>query len=118
MQFGKFYEEHKKLIIIVGLIIVAFIIYRYFWEKRSIAHDLGLGWKGTEPVLIPPTESTESTPSNDRNCLNPEIQKKIADEINKKLQEINACNCDDECKKKNQPKKSEDVEKFGNDNFY
>jgi len=116
MQFRKFYEEHKKLIIIVSLIIVAFIIYRYFWEKRSIAHDLGLGWKGTEPVLIPPTESV---PSNDRNCLNADAQKKIADEINKKLQEINACNCDDECKKKNQPKKSpEDVEKFGNDNFY
>jgi len=42
MGFTEFFNEHKKIIIVILILIVAFIIYRYFWENKSVTNDLDI----------------------------------------------------------------------------
>ena len=113
MNFKKFISDNKKILIIVGLIIIAFIIYRYFLQKHNILSDLNL------------KNSNRNNIFSKRICLDSKTQQQIANDINKKLQEINACDCADTCNNKinaiAQIKSSIDnniKESFGNDDFY
>ncbi|XWV24779.1 hypothetical protein QJ856_gp1004 [Tupanvirus deep ocean] len=120
MALRNFYDEHKKIIIIVGLIIIAFIIYRYFWEEKSFTKDfsitnlenridqleqsIGINPTFTHPNApsIPIAPGTPNAPiihgqTLHKVCLDQDTQRKIADDINKKLKEINACDCRETC---------------------
>jgi short subunit fatty acids transporter len=44
MSSRSFLNKNKKIIILFGIIIIAFVIYRYFWEKRNILVDINLDY--------------------------------------------------------------------------
>uniref|UniRef100_A0A6C0LSV9 Uncharacterized protein n=1 Tax=viral metagenome TaxID=1070528 RepID=A0A6C0LSV9_9ZZZZ len=94
----KFYADNKKVIILFVIIIIALLIYRYFWKRESITND------------FLPTKKEKQL------CINKDTQKKISEEINKKLQEINACDCKETCE--SSPIRQKTIEIFGNDDFY
>lgn len=96
-----FFYNHRKILIIIGVFIAAFIIYRYFWQKKDITQDLKLknvkrNLDEVENAINGRVQSL-SKENSGCNCLDPEVQRKIAEEIDKKLQEIDTCNCNDIC---------------------
>lgn len=108
MAFGDFYNEHKKFIIIILLLIIIFVIYRYFWEQKSITKDLSVdnlenrlnyleNAVGISPSFQPNTQPIIHGETLKPICLDQETQKQIVNDINKKLQEINACDCRETC---------------------
>jgi hypothetical protein len=44
MSSRSFLNKNKKIIILIGIVIIAFVIYRYFWEKRNILVDINLDY--------------------------------------------------------------------------
>lgn len=80
MEIKEFINEHKDKITYGGsaiiIIVVLFLVYRWFFSG-----------------------------SKKKKCLDPAAQNKIADEIRKKLDEIDSCDCND--KKKSKPDLSE-----------
>lgn len=127
MTFSDFFKDHQKIIIVILLLIIAFVIYRYFWERKSIKKDfsvsnvenrlnnlesaVGIGplFQPNSPSHSPlsPTINPNNSPNQNTTiipgqtlhqiCLNEETQKQIRDDINKKLQEINTCDCRETC---------------------
>lgn len=77
------------------LIILGYVLYKYLWPK----------YNKDDPKRV---------------CLDKQSQEKIASDIDKKLQEINACDCSETCGiKPNQPVNNDPaIETFGNDDFY
>jgi hypothetical protein len=117
MAFKDFFDEHKKIIIVILLVIVAFIIYRYFWEQKSVTNDFNVSnlenrinnletSLGFSPLFNknPNTPPIISGQASQKICLSQATQDKIADEIDKKLKEINACDCSETCSVLNKPK--------------
>lgn len=89
-------KKHLVAIIALAAIIIIWLLHRffrhsniigtagYYWDEakaewRKIERDLGLNGVGQ------------------RTCLSREAQNKIANEINQKLREINACDCTTTC---------------------
>ena len=95
MAWRDFYENNRKIIIVIVVVIVIFIIYRYMWQKKNRMTNLerNLGFAGQHVTTNP----------NSTLCLTADTQKQIANDINKKLQEINACDCSDTCGTKTPP---------------
>ena len=87
-----FFNNNKKIIMILGIGILAIIIVCsflkvYVWDQKP-------------------------------KCIDYDVQKRIADDINEKLKEIDLCDCkSDESETKKSFQLSE-PEKFGNINFY
>jgi hypothetical protein len=98
---GKLNDNKKNIMIVIG-IILAIIVICYFLKKYV--------WE----------EKTK--------CVNYDAQKRIADEVDAKLKELDVCDCkldqglirtklNTTQKISNNPKKSK-IEEFGNTNFY
>lgn len=79
MNFQKFFREHKLVVIIIIIIIILFVLWFFF--KRT---------NKNKSVQI------------EQMCMVEDIQQKIADDINKKIDEISGCDCDDQCKIQNE----------------
>lgn len=113
MAWRDFYEKNKIWIIVIVVIIIAIIVYRYFRKENTNQNlqinapdgrrgglEKNLGFTnqpvttGIQPV---PARNPEAPNQNGTICMTENAQKRIADEINKKLQEINACDCTDAC---------------------
>ena len=69
MDFKKFISDNKKILIIIGLIIIVVIIWRYLIQRHSILSDLRLE-----------SDLTTTTISTGHMCLDPAVQQKIADD--------------------------------------
>jgi hypothetical protein len=99
MQFKEFFNEHKPVIIVVVVIIVLFIIYKYYWAP-SPAVSIGSvesRLDNLETNMFKQPRARQNPDSPNQVCLNTATQQKIISDINKKLQEINACDCKDTC---------------------
>lgn len=115
MDIQSFVINHGTFAIVLLIIIVVYIGYTLYW---LYAHK------------------SKSPSSKSHGCLNKQTQEKIADEIQRKLKEIDSCDCKDACKLKSPNKRhlplvssspsttssesSESIktESFGNDDFY
>lgn len=93
VTYGNFLSDNKKNIMIVVGIILAIVVICYFSKKYF--------W--------------EEKPK----CINYDVQKRIADEIDAKLKELDTCDCNLDASQKiyNNQEKSK-IEDFGNTNFY
>lgn len=89
MSLRNLLNKHKKFIILISIVIIAFFIYRYFWEKKNILVDINLNPAGNYETNIKDliTEeniskliSSNNTNSNNQTC-----------DCNK------ICNCDQYC---------------------
>lgn len=103
MGLRKILNEHKKIIIIVVSLIVAFIIYRYFVKKKNIFKDFSINNLESNFGLIPNSNTKTNSLvasgglSEPPKCLDITVQKRIADSIDQKLNEINYCDCSQFC---------------------
>lgn len=124
MDIKQFAQKYRVIIIILGLLLLLFILYRYFIKKNGIFRNIRFDDRN---------KNANVTSIDKSKCLDPKIQQQIADDINKKLQEINACDCGEACKSmfdkmntQSNPSinliESKTVpinpETFGNDDFY
>lgn len=83
MSFTDFFKKNKQIVIIVVVIVVVVLIYQFLWDKTPSQRHAMSHLNPFAGVL--------------NSCLEPINQKKIVDEFNKKLNEINTCNCRDIC---------------------
>jgi len=83
--------------IIIVIIILIFIIYKYFWSTPTYSSVSSVNGRlaNLEDNVFRPNGHAQAP--NSHICLNADVQQKIAADINKKLQEINACDCKDTC---------------------
>ncbi len=84
---------------------IFYLLYRYIW-KRSVSNTVLYYWdeatKEWKKIENDIGINNQNNPNNGRICLTPQAQMAISDEINKKLNEINACNCSTTCNNQNQ----------------
>jgi len=124
MDIQSFVTNHGTFAIVLLIIVVVYIGCTLYWLYAS---------KSKSPF---PFSSSSSSSSKSHGCLNKQTQEKIADEIQRKLKEIDSCDCKDACKLKSPNKRhlplalespsttssesSESIktESFGNDDFY
>jgi len=122
MAWSDFYEKNRTIIIVLIVLFILFIFYRYLWLGKYFRQDLqfnafnsrlstmekNLGLINQSvtsgiPMGTPEVPSVPQTPNqpiiqpSNQMCMTTDAQKMIADEINKKLQEINACDCREAC---------------------
>jgi len=114
MDIQSFVTNHGTFAVVLLIIIVIYIGYTLYWIYAKKSHS----------------------PSKSHGCLNKQAQEKIANEIQRKLKEIDSCDCKAACKLKSSNKRhlplalesasttssesSESIktESFGNDDFY
>jgi len=87
MSISEFYQNNKTLIIVLGVLLVVWFVYKWYDRKTTKNDDL----------------------PDSKICMTTETQKKIIDDFNKKLNEIKGCDCTDACKVK--PKETTSVAK-------
>jgi hypothetical protein len=93
MNFGEIYSNNKPLVIGVSVIIVLLIImilYNYYSSSMMPGYNIGSYFPVAETQTQQKIQTTKS-------CMTPAMQQKIADDISKKLDEINTCDCSDAC---------------------
>lgn len=115
MTFGDFLGKYKFVFVAIILIIVSLMIYRYYWERKSLLNDIRLhniiyviGQKldrleSAIGLTGPQVSAITSQNKNNIVCLDPETQRKIAQEVSEKLNEINYCDCKKVCMAMDQP---------------
>lgn len=100
LNFLKTYQIHISVGLLLLLALIGFLVYMFVWKNKQ-------------------TNQNNMTTKN-ADCLLPSVQKKIMEDINAKLKEIDACDCKENCSIV--PGVEEDdyskFEHFGNDNFY
>ena len=72
MGLADFYQQNKVMIIVI--VIIAALLFYILYQSKNKTGD-----------------------NSDAQHSSPDMQKKIADDINKKLQEISADDCGDSC---------------------
>lgn len=105
MDLKEFLTKYKIIIIIVVILLVAFIISAIYWKNKTVTNDLSLSnienkINALETDLGLRSSSTSTVVDNKPHqplCLNAATQQQIADEIKRKLGEINACDCRQTC---------------------
>lgn len=101
MALKDFFYNNQKIIIIIGLLIVAFIIYRYFWQEKDITKDLNLNSLESRLSSLESKLGSDSVANAACQYLDPKVQQQIADEIKKKLAKIDVCDCAENKNNKN-----------------
>jgi hypothetical protein len=113
MNFSDFWTDNKEnivygILVIIGIVLVVYIFKGYF-RKNEFAKIENKGYA----YIYGHTA---------KKCLDVDVQKQIANDISRKLEEINACNCDDKhsgLRKRLDLSESQiQMEGFGNDDFY
>ena len=90
-------SKKSTIIIVVIIIIIVIVIAIYLIMKDRDVKDQ---YSGVTDYYWDKNTSEWKKINNNNNkriCLTAETQQQISDEINKKLQEINTCDCADSC---------------------